>query len=195
MGRASGFTLIELLTTLAIVAILVGAAVPGFTSFVQDNRLTSQINTLIGTIHLARAEAANRRQVVTLCASNNGTNCNTSNWEQGWIAFTDIDIDAVIDSGDNDTLLMYQEPLSGGNTLRASGFNGTNLGVMQYTITGFVLSSDPQPGTYTLCDDRGNTNAKAIVVNISGVSRLAVDEDGDGIVNDHQGATGDVSCP
>jgi type IV fimbrial biogenesis protein FimT len=195
MAKASGFTLIELLTTLAIVAILVGAAVPGFTSFIQDNRLTSQINTLIGTIHLARAEAANRRQVVTLCASDNGNNCNTSNWERGWIAFTDNDLDAVIDSADNDTLLLYQEPLSGGNSLRASGFNGTNLGVMQYTITGFVLSNDPQAGTFTLCDDRGSSTAKAIIVNISGVSRLAVDENSNGIVNDHRGASGDVSCP
>ena len=194
MTKTSGFTLIELLVTLAIAAILAGFAAPGFTSFIKDNRLSSQINTLIGTIHLARAEAANRRQVITLCASDNGSNCNTNNWEQGWILFTDADIDAVIDSADDDTLLHYQEPLAGGNTLRASGFSGTNLGRLQFSITGFVLANDPQSGTFTLCDDRGNSYAKAIVVNISGVSRLAVDENGNGILNDHQGATGDLSC-
>ena len=195
MRRTAGFTLIELMITLAVVAILLGLIAPGFTTFVKNNRLTNQINTLIGTLHLARAEAANRREVVILCASDNGSACNTTRWEEGWIMFTDDDIDAVIDPPDGDTLLHYQEPLSGGNSLRATGFDGSNLGVLQYSITGFILSTDPQSGTFTLCDDRGNGEAKAIVVNISGVSRLAVDENGNGILNDHQGATGDISCP
>ncbi|MEH6473795.1 MAG: GspH/FimT family pseudopilin [Halopseudomonas sp.] len=195
MRKNSGFTLIELMITLSLVAILVGLVAPGFTTFIQSNRLSGQINTLIGTIHLARAEAANRRMVVTLCASDNGANCNTTSWEKGWILFSDDSINAEIDTSDGDELLMYQEPLAGGNTLRASGFDGTGLGVLQFSITGFVLSTDPEPGTYTLCDDRGANEAKAIVVNISGVSRLAVDENNNGIVNDHQGAAEDVSCP
>ncbi len=195
MRKHSGFTLIELLITLSVLAILVGLVAPGFTSFIKNNRLSSQINTLIGTIHLARAEAANRRTGITLCASDNGANCNTTSWEKGWILFSDKDVDNVIDSADGDELLLYQEPLAGGNTLRASGFDGTGLGVLQYSITGFILSTDPSPGTFTLCDDRGTGFAKAIVVNISGVSRLAVDENDDGIVNDDRGALENVTCP
>ncbi len=194
MGRHSGFTLIELLVTLSIIALLVGLVAPGFTTFIQNNRLSSQINTLIGTIHLSRGEAANRRTIITLCGSDNGANCNTSSWENGWIMFTDTNNNGneVIDG--TDQLLLYQEPLIGGNTLRASGFSGTNLGVLQFGSTGFVLAASPAPGTFTLCDDRGASFAKAIVVNISGVSRLSVDESDSGIINDHQGSIGDVSC-
>lgn len=193
MRKLSGFTLIELLITLSVLAILVGLVAPGFTSFIKNNRLSSQINTLIGTIHLARAEAANRRTAITLCASDNGANCNTTSWEKGWIMFSDNDVDEVLDTADE--LLLYQEPLAGGNTLRASGFDGSGLGVLQYSITGFILSTNPSPGTFTLCDDRGTSLAKAIVVNISGVSRLAVDENDNGIVNDDRGALEDVTCP
>ncbi len=197
MRRHSGFTLIELLISIAIVAILAGLMAPSFTAFIQNNRLSGQINSLIGTIHLSRGEAANRRSIVTLCASDNGSNCNTSNWEAGWILFSDANNggNAVIDGADQ--LLLYQEPLSGGNSLRASGFSGSNLGVLQFSSTGFILASSPAPGTFTLCDSRGTAFAKAIVVNISGVSRLAVDEDStlNGIVNDHRGSLGDITCP
>ncbi|WP_207063346.1 GspH/FimT family pseudopilin [Motiliproteus sp. SC1-56] len=197
MKASAGFTLIELIVTVAIVAILAGIVAPGMTSFIRDNRMTSQINTLIGTVHLARAEAANRRSIVTLCASDNAANCNSSNWEDGWIIFSDNtnNGNAIIDG--DDELILAQEALEGGNTLRQSGFNFGASGRIHFNAVGFLYANDPTAGTLTLCDGRGETGAKAVILNIAGVSRLASDEDGDGIVNRHSGGTAadGVTCP
>ena len=195
MKPNAGFTLIELIITVAIVAILAGVVAPGMTSFIRNNRMASQINTLIGTVHFARAEAANRRSIVTLCASTNAANCNTSNWENGWIIFTDNNNsgNAVIDGAD--TLILAQEALEGGNTLRESGFNFAGSGRLQFNGVGFLYATSPASGTLTLCDERGVSEAKALIVNIAGVSRLATDESGNGVVNNHLGSTGNVTCP
>lgn len=193
--NSRGFTLVELIVTVAVAAILVGLVAPGMVSFIRDNRLTSQINTLIGAIHFARAEAANRRTLVTLCASSDAATCNTSNWESGWLIFTDANNsgNAVLDG--TDELILVQEAFEGGNTLRESGFNFGGSGRLQFSSTGFLYGTSPTSGTLTLCDDRGVSYAKAVIVTIAGVSRLGTDEDGNGIVDDHQGSGNDVTCP
>ena len=52
-----GFTLVELIVTLAVAAILMGTAVPSFTSLVNSNRLATQANDLLGAMMIARSEA------------------------------------------------------------------------------------------------------------------------------------------
>ncbi len=196
MKAVDGFTLVELIVTVSIVAILGGIVAPSFVSFVQDNRITGQINTLIGTIHYARGEAASRRSIVTLCASSNSSSCSNSNsWESGWIIFSDSNNNgnAIIDG--TDELILVQEALEGGNTLRESGFGFTGAGKIHFNANGFLYASDPSAGTMTLCNDDGATAAKAIIVNISGTSRLATDDNSDGTVNDHDGSLSNISCP
>lgn len=191
--QQSGFTLIELVITVAIVGILAGIVAPSFISFIQDNRINAQMNNLIATINMARAEAATRRHIVTLCASTNGSDCNTTNWENGWIIFTDETGNGAIDG--SDALVRYQEPLEGGNTLRESGFGFTSSGRIIFNVNGFMLGDGATAGTLTLCDNRGVSEAKAIIVNISGTSREASDEDANGTPNTHAGAGSDISCP
>lgn len=192
---SKGFTLVELVITLAIVAILAGIVAPSFITFVQDNRMASQITNLIGSVHMARAESSTRRTIITMCGSSDGATCNTAQWENGWIIFTDDNNsgNAVMDGADQ--LIRYQEPLEGGNTLRESGFNFGSNGVISFNDNGFLLGNDPAAGTLTLCDDRGVSEAMAIVVNISGTSRAAVDENGNGTPDNHNSAGNDISCP
>ncbi len=198
MTANTGFSLIELLVTISIVAILGGVVAPGFTEFIRDNRQTSQINTLIGAIHLSRGEAASRRQLVTLCASSDAASCNTTQWEHGWIIFTDTNNNGngVIDG--NDELLLAQEAFDGNGTLRAPALVNNGKSLLQFRADGFLNNpSNQASGTFVLCDSKGATEAKAVIVNISGVSRLAIDQDDplDGIVNDHQATPVNVSCP
>ena len=86
----SGVTLIEMLVTLAVAAILLAAAVPSFTSLVQNNRAAAQVNDLVVAMHTARGEAIKRGFPVTLCASANQNSCSGgANWSGGWIVFQD----------------------------------------------------------------------------------------------------------
>lgn len=75
-----GFTLLELLVTLAVLAIVLGLAVPSFQGIIQRNRLTAATNELVAAIQLARAEAIRRNRQVVLCPTTNGTSCNGSDW-------------------------------------------------------------------------------------------------------------------
>ena len=192
-GINGGFTLIELMVTLAIVAIVATLAVPSFRVFVQNNRLTAQNNALITALNIARSEAGKRRQTITVCASSNGTGCNTSQWELGWLVFSDLDSDATPDVdtraclATEDCIIQTSGLLQGGNTLRTSGF--ANTGFIQYNTRGTLNST----GTYTLCDDRGAVEARAANINLTGRASQGVDGNGNSIVENLAGA--DVSCP
>ncbi len=87
----SGFTLIELLVTLAIGGILLTLTVPGFQVFFRDNRLATQSNEFVASLHLAKSEAIRRGIRVSVCKSSDQATCSTAaNWHQGWIVFADF---------------------------------------------------------------------------------------------------------
>jgi type IV fimbrial biogenesis protein FimT len=108
MPGQRGFTLIELMVTLAVMAIVLGLAVPGFQSVVNGNRLAGAANELMASLQTARMEAIRRNRRVTVCASANanaGENatCATSG-VNGWIIFVDTNTDGDFDKA-GDTLL------------------------------------------------------------------------------------------
>lgn len=116
MRYKRGFTLVELLITIVVASILIAVAVPAFSSFVQNNRITAQTNELVTAIATARSEAIKRKQGVTVCNSSDGATCSGS-WDQGWILFTDANSNGTVDAGDNDTVLRVWGPFNGGMTI------------------------------------------------------------------------------
>ena len=110
-----GFTLIELLITIVVATILVALAVPAFHNFVQNNRITAQVNELVTALTLVRSEAIKRKQTISICSSSNATTC-TGSWDQGWIVFTDDNGNGAVDTG-TDEVLRVREGLAGGATL------------------------------------------------------------------------------
>lgn len=88
-----GFTLIELLVTIAVMAIIMGLAVPSFMSTMAGARLTAAANELLAAIQHTRSEAIRRGVRVTLCKAGSATNqCDTTaatQWGDGWMNFTD----------------------------------------------------------------------------------------------------------
>ncbi|WP_444914810.1 GspH/FimT family pseudopilin [Microbulbifer sp. TRSA007] len=91
-----GFTLIELMTTLVVLAVLVGIAVPSFKDMINNSRSVALAEDLAGALNFARSEAVRRGGRVSICASTNGASCGAADtWNQGWIVFAD---GAVTDS-------------------------------------------------------------------------------------------------
>lgn len=177
----NGFTVIELMITLLVAAILAAIAAPSFSDIIKNNRLTTQINELQASLGITRSEAITRNVSITMCRSSNGTGC-SGNWQNGWIAFIDSNFDGNV--GGEEVLRVHGR-LSVNNTLAFT--QATNR--VTYAPDGVVRSG---PGTFKLCDDRGANSAKAVIVNITGRPRLALDGNGDGIVED---GGGNISCP
>ena len=67
MKLQSGVTLIEMVVVMAIVGILIGVGVPSFRYVTNSNRMSSEVNNLLGDMQFARSEALNliRRDVET----------------------------------------------------------------------------------------------------------------------------------
>jgi len=74
---ARGFTLIELVTTITVMAILAGIALPSFSAFIANQRVRNVSFDLMAAITLARSQAVSRNANVSL--QKIGTA-----WDGGW---------------------------------------------------------------------------------------------------------------
>lgn len=161
MKKYSGFTILELMMTLGLVAILTTIGVPYFGDVIKNNRLSTQINALVGHLAYARSEAVLRNQPVILCASGNMTTCvaGARGWADGWLLFLDGDNSSNLSAGD--TILRVKQPLEGVDTTLTTSM-GTDF---IYDSRGFSGSG---AGTFSLCDDRGIAKMKSISISNTG---------------------------
>jgi len=170
---ARGMTLVELILSITILVILVTLAVPSMTEIVQNNRGDTQINDLQSSLNYARSEAIKRNASVSLCHTHDGETCHLGkNWKPGLIVFEDQNLNGTIDEGD--TVLRLYRGLSGGNKLKFSANK------IVYSSNGFATT-----GTFTLCDTRGATHSRGLIIGSGGLATAAVDGDSNGIPEDH----------
>src|SRR5579862_5580193 len=105
-GRwTAGFTMTELIVTVSIVAILLAIGIPSFKYVTVSNRISTEVNALLGDIQYARSEAIKEGLPVTVCASNNATSANPTcslgiAWQGGWIVFLDSNGNQAVDPGE-----------------------------------------------------------------------------------------------
>jgi type IV fimbrial biogenesis protein FimT len=182
MRKERAFTLIELLITIAIMAVLVTLATPSLQALIRNNRITGQANELVAGLMLGRSEAVKRGVSVTLCGSADGSSCaGDGNWEQGWMVFSDVAADGVVQAGTGaclateDCILRTQEPLPTNFSLR-SGATFSNW--LSYSPTGTVRGSGGTgTDTFRLCPDNAVIDdARGIVIAITG--RVKVEKGG-----------------
>lgn len=162
---SKGFTMIELMLTISIASILLAMAVPSYQSLMRESRLTTQANELITSLHYARSEAVKRGIRVTLCKSSDGASCtNGSNWQDGWLIFSDTSTVGSVDSGD-EVLRVF--PGLNGSTL---GGGGNFANWVSYLPNGRSQGNGSlATGTFSLCNQASGRN---VVVNNSGRPRV-----------------------
>lgn len=88
MIKINGFSLIELIIALALTAIVITLAVPGYQTLIATNHVQSKVDELVTAIHFARSEAIKRHTTITLCKSLDTKQCG-GKWQDGWIIFVD----------------------------------------------------------------------------------------------------------
>lgn len=112
--------MIELMVTVLIAGILFAIGVPSMKYVTNANRISSEINGLLGDMQFARGEAIKEGQTVTVCVSTNGTGCTGgTNWQGGWIVFQDPNANHVVDAGE--AVLRVQPTFTSTDTFVASG--------------------------------------------------------------------------
>ncbi len=169
---------------MVITAVLTTVVLPAMINVVRDNRQAAALNTLSGAIYAARSEAISRARGVSLCPSTDFSSCSgSSDWQDGWILFTDADRDGVVDAG-TDTIIRIFNPLGGSASIKG----GTR---MTFSAMGIIQAGS---GSIAVCDSRGDHHARGVRVATTGMIRQLVDTNDDGIVDDGASTPVNVSC-
>lgn len=168
MRRETGFTLIELMIAVGLTALLMSMAVPAMNLFVSNARQTGAVNDLVSSLHVARSTAITTNARVTVCPSAGGANCEAVSWNQGWIVFRDPDSDQSVDA--DETIVATSDGADG------LSFQSAEFGpFLMYRPTGRVMNAsiNGSAGQITVCDDRGASHAKVLIIDLSGRPRTS----------------------
>ena len=160
-------TVLELMIAITIAGILLGIAVPSFTTAMQNSQRLAAANDLLSSMHMTREMAIRRNTRVTMCPSSNGTSCQAVTWDQGWIVFVDTDADGVVDGDEPIEIVVEETGLASITTAQFGNAiiyrpNGRAMGATVATNTGELI----------LCDDRGSTHARVAIIDMSGRPRI-----------------------
>lgn len=173
-SKSRGFTIPEIIITLGIIAIVLSTAVPAISTVFRDNKLATQLNTMVTHIHIARAEAAKRDVRVILCRSSSPNaatpSCGGSAniWASGYIVFADNGqySNNWYDSG-TDTLLLRGQPATSGVRMITNSSWNMNL---EFNPDGSL--NETATAIMSIYDDRGKCDGRQIQVATTGIPRM-----------------------
>ena len=151
-------------------------AAPAYRDFTMNNVLSSRMNHFNSILQYARSQAIKDKLPITLCASSDElATCNGADWQSGWVLFS-------TDGGTN-TVLKVGSDFSDSNESTLTSTYGLSL---TYDTEG-ALTGGVGRGNFIMCDSRGATFAKSIILNSVGRTQKAFDSNEDGTVEDHDG--------
>lgn len=169
-GRnGQGFTLLEALVVVAVLAVLLGLAVPGLTGVRERQQLQAQAEDFWSSLMLARAQALLHQQHVTVCASSTAGACDAAAlWHAGWLVFVDANRNGQREAVER----VLQQRAGSPAAVRITG-NSTVNRLIGYGAEGRSesLTGAFQAGTVTVCA-AGQSAGWQVVVNAVGRPRL-----------------------
>ncbi len=173
--RMSGFSLTELVVVMLVVGIIAAIGTPSFKYVTTSNRIASEINALMGDLQYARSEAIKQGEIVTVCASVSGTQCDGgNNWQGGWIVFLDSATGGTVGTVDPGEVIVRSQPAFSppGDTLQPLG--GLNLSAVSFNRVGYGTTGNGVPVILAL-HDSSNTAQWTRCLAISPVGMLTVE--------------------
>ncbi|UNK56707.1 GspH/FimT family pseudopilin [Pseudoxanthomonas daejeonensis] len=157
--RQSGFTLVELMIAIAVLAVLLGLALPSFQASMRSNRVATTSNEILASLSLARTEAIRGLGAAGVCPSADGLNCvSTTDWAGGWTVWReDRGAGGVVR-----TVVRYIQPK------QRMAVTGPEAGV-QFTTQG---RSDTGAEQFDVAPSDTDTPARCVTVSTTGQSRV-----------------------
>ena len=168
--KQAGFTLTELIVAVSVAGVLLGLAIPSYTAFTKNSNMITSANALLSDLQYARNAAITRNQRVEVCPSSTGSDCDSTNWADGWIVFVDQNGDLTFDAG---------EPIERiGRKLTAlslASVTTTFTASLTYRPNGRAMGATiPQNfGGFLMCDSRGGSFARGILIDRAGRPRVS----------------------
>lgn len=171
--RSGGFTLVELMITIIVLAVLVSLGAPYLQQMIINNRLTTEVNSLVAGLQYARSEALRRNTVITIGAT--GTD-----WSGGWNIWVDTDADNAVDS--TETLLRSQGAQASGYTIKPPISVTTSPAALRFNPNGTIANAAP------LITEVCKSGVVGRVVTVSLVGQVQTS-------NTKDSSNNDVKCP
>jgi type IV fimbrial biogenesis protein FimT len=177
----SGFSLIELMVTAAILTIITVIAIPTFSNWLPNHRLSSAARDLVSNLRKAKMDAIKSN---TFSCVRFRQQIGATTWD--YIVFRDVNQNMTYDAGD--VLLTRPKLFSvdymsgvgfdasqGTNGITYNGGNSTNA-LVRFDSRGFPLNDNPPPSitraTLTVFLTNVNNRTKRIVLGASGSIRI-----------------------
>ncbi len=158
-----GYTLVELMIALALLAIILARAVPGFVELIERQKISVTTADLLTAIQLTRAEAIRRGQRVDLVPADG------VDWSSGWVIFIDGNRNRRVDAGE--VVILVHDAVARGIAIN-SAMTDNSATYIAYAASGRTRtnanSQTPQFGHISLSL---GAQQRRIIVNFLGRAR------------------------
>ncbi|MEL6710505.1 MAG: GspH/FimT family pseudopilin [Pseudomonadota bacterium] len=161
-----GFSLLQLIITLAVASVLLSIGIPRWGDLVGQNLIVAERQQFSALLQFARQTAVMQGQMITLCASQDMTQCRSDHqfWHTGYMVFADTNGNKQREA--NEVLLRVNEAARAGVLIQTS----SGRKAIRYRTDGSAWGSNV---TVRFCTQNHPTLNRALIVHGSGRIRLS----------------------